>query len=332
MDRTEIRAYAAIHKDLAIRMDSRSGGFFTAASDEILRRGGVIYGCVLTENYEAVHIRAEDARGRDRMRGSKYVQSDMLDMFRSVKADLESGRQTLFSGTSCQVAGLKAFLSREYSNLYCVDIICHGVPSPLVWRNYLKWQEKKYGRCIAVDFRNKRDFGWADHVETLTMEGKNGIRKINSRIFTSMFYGHMILRPSCYKCPYKSMTHPGDITIADFWEIDRVLPGLNDNKGISLVLLNNSHGEELFDHLTGDMEIREVRTEDCFRPSMLAPFPAPENRRTFWRDFSSQSFWKVARKYGGDSIKIRLKKYLQLSIKRIRKTELLEKLNIIQRQ
>ena len=296
-------------------MDSRSGGFFTAASDEILRRGGVIYGCALTEDHKAVHIRAEDTQARDCMRGSKYVQSDMLDMFRSVKADLESGRQTLFSGTSCQTAGLKAFLGREYSDLYCIDIVCHGVPSPLVWRDYLRWQEKKYGKCIAVDFRNKRDFGWADHVETLTMEGKNGIRKINSRIFTNLFYGHAILRPSCYKCPYKSVMHPGDITIADFWEIDRALPGFNDNKGVSLVLLNDPHGEELFGCLVGNLEVHKVRTKDCFRPSMLTPYPAPENRQAFWRDFSSQSFSTIAQKYGRDSVKARVKRHIKKALR-----------------
>ena len=135
--------YALKHKSVDVIDKSQSGGAFTALSDVILERKGVIYGCILSENLEAIHVRADNKIGRNKMRGSKYVQSNIGDTYKLVEKDLRSGREVLFSGTSCQVAGLRGYLKTEYDNLFCVDIVCHGVPSPLVWDRYIKWQEKR---------------------------------------------------------------------------------------------------------------------------------------------------------------------------------------------
>lgn len=209
------KVYAVQHKSETVRAASKSGGIFTAVSDWILTQNGIVYGCALHERFRAVHIRALNAEDRDRMRGSKYIQSKLGDTYENVKNDLIDGRVVLFTGTSCQVAGLKQYLGKEYENLLCVDIVCHGVPSPKVWDEYLRWQEEKNKtKVMKVDFRNKTDFGWRAHKETLTFEnGKN----ISSKVFTTLFYGHSILRPSCYECPYKSVMHPGDVTIVDYW-------------------------------------------------------------------------------------------------------------------
>ncbi len=140
----------------------------------------------------------------------------------------------------CLIAGLKKYLKVDYDNLLCVDIICHGVPSPLVWKKYLKYQEQiNNGKVISVDFRNKKDFGWKEYIETITLKNDNGIFKVNSEIFKYLFSQLKISRPSCYKCPYKDIKHPGDITIGDYWGIEKAAPGFNDNKGVSLVLINN---------------------------------------------------------------------------------------------
>lgn len=154
------KVYAVKHKNEATRAASRSGGIFTALSDQVLSIGGVIYGCVLTDDFNAVHIRADNAEERNRMRGSKYIQSKLGNTFKNVKADLDARRSVLFSGTSCQVAGLKKYLGKEYDDLFCVDIVCHGVPSKKVWNAYLRWQEQKnHSKVAGVNFRNKRDFG-----------------------------------------------------------------------------------------------------------------------------------------------------------------------------
>lgn len=297
--------YAVKHKDEFIRSNSRSGGIFTALSDEILGNHGVVYGCILTESFEAIHIRTENMLDRDKMRGSKYIQSKLGDTFRQVKNDVMSGRKVLFSGTSCQVAGLKQFLGLEYENLICIDIVCHGVPSKNIWNAYLEWQqEKHHTKVIAVDFRNKKDFGWRDHVETIWFE--NG-KKIDCRVFKNLFYEHSILRPSCYECKYKSVMHPGDITIADYWGIEKAAPEFDDNKGVSLVLVNNDIGEKFLEQVKKSIEWKKTKLEDSMQTPLKEPFSKPENREQFWKDFYENSFEYVAKKYGRYGLKNKIK-------------------------
>lgn len=301
--------YAVQHKDKGIRASSRSGGIFTALSDFVLENHGVVYGCVLTQDFRAVHVRADNQANRNRMRGSKYIQSSMGDTFKSVKRDLGSGRRILFSGTSCQVAGLRSYLGKDYENLFCVDIVCHGVPSPKVWKKYLAWQEKKADAKVkSVDFRNKADFGWRDHIETLWFE--NG-QKVNSKVFTTLFYGHTILRPSCYECPFKSVMHPGDITIADYWGIEKAASEFDDNKGVSLALVNNDKGARVFETVKEQIKWKQTRLEDSMQPPLKAPFPEPKNRKTFWTDFEKKDFDYIAKKYGGTGVGAKIKSLLR---------------------
>lgn len=290
------KVYAVKHKDESVRTASRSGGIFTAISNLLLDGSSVVYGCVLTDDYKAVHIRTENRVERDLMRGSKYIQSKLGDTYKNVRTDLCNGRSVLFTGTSCQIAGLCGFLGRKFDNLLCVDIVCHGVPSPVAWDSYLRWQEKKAGvKVISVDFRNKKDFGWRDHVETLTMD--NGTR-VSSRVFKELFYGHNVLRPSCYECPFKSIMHPDDITIADYWGIEKAAPEFDDNKGVSLVLVNNERGNVVFESVKDNLIWKVTRIEDSIQPPLVAPFEKPKERPRFWRDFRNRDFVFIARKYG----------------------------------
>ncbi len=300
----EPRVYAVKHKDLDVRMSSRSGGFFTALSDLVLDAGGVVYGCVLNSDFEAEHVRADSKGVRDSMRGSKYIQSSLGDTFFNVRKDLDDGQLVLFTGTPCQAAGLKSFLNREYEQLILADILCHGVPSTKVWETYLAWQEEKYGKCKDVDFRNKKDFGWAAHVESLTFDDQ----MISSKVFTTIFYGHHALRPCCFQCPYKSLSRVGDLSLADYWEIDRAYPGFNDDKGVSLIFVNNDKGAKYFEQVKDALDWKQTRLEDSTRPSMLKPFPEPDNRDSFWKDFMGDSFGSVAKKYGGDGTMAKLRK------------------------
>lgn len=311
------KVYAIKHEDEIIRAASRSGGIFTALSDCILSENGVVYGCVLTEDFAAVHVRAENIEERNRMRGSKYIQSKLGDTFKNVKEDLDDEKNVLFSGTSCQVAGLRKFLRKEYSNLLCVDIVCHGVPSKNVWNAYLRWQEqKKRSKVTCVDFRNKKDFGWHDHVETLYFEnGENA----SSRIFKNLFYGHNVLRPSCYECPYKSVMHPGDITIADYWGIEKAAPEFDDNKGVSLVLVNNENGEEALERVKYQLIWKQTKLEDSLQPPLKAAFPRPEKRDQFWRDFRNKPFEYIAKKYAGYGLKNEVKAFLRKIKRKMKK-------------
>ena len=309
MNWSQPKVYAVKHKDEGIRASSRSGGIFTALSDMVLDGGGIVYGCVLTDDFGAVHIRADNANDRNRMRGSKYIQSKLGDTFKNVRKDLDAGKNVLFSGTSCQVAGLKQFLGKEYNNLFCIDIVCHGVPSTAVWKSYLHWQEQKnHSKAIKVNFRNKKDFGWHDHVETIEFE--NG-KSASSRVFRNLFYGHMILRPSCYECPYKSVMHPGDITIADYWGIEKAAPEFDDNKGVSLVLVNNEKADSIFENVKIELQWKSTRIEDSMQPPLKAPFPKPEGREQFWNDVNEKSFSYIARVYGDNGTANYIKKVLK---------------------
>ncbi|MDE7325551.1 MAG: Coenzyme F420 hydrogenase/dehydrogenase, beta subunit C-terminal domain [Lachnospiraceae bacterium] len=293
--------YAVKHKDIDVRMASRSGGIFTAISDLVLREGGVVYGCALDQKFKASHIRAETKEERDRMRGSKYVQSDMADTLKNIRKDLEEGRYVLFSGTSCQVAGLYSFLGKDYGKqLFCMDILCQGVPSPLVWERYLQWQEEINGaKCTGVIFRNKRDFGWEASVETLTFNREDGTTKtVHSQVFRNLFGSHRILRESCYQCPYKEINHPGDMTIGDFWGIKRAAPKFDDNCGVSLVLINTGRAGELFDAVKEGLDYVSCRIEDSMQTTLKRPLAWPEGRDEFWRDFRENDFDYLAEKYG----------------------------------
>lgn len=289
-----MKTFAVKHKDGKIRANSRSGGIFTAISDQFLN-GGVIYGCVMESPYKAVHIRATVKEQRDLMRGSKYIQSDLEDTFKKVKNDLESGRNVLFSGVPCQVSGLRCYLSKDYENLMCIDILCHGVPSQKVWKDYVKWREKTR-KVVDVNFRDKRKVGWRGHVETLSFQ--NGVT-ITSNIYTNIFYGHNSLRKSCYCCPFKNLNRVGDISIADYWGIEYNVPEFDDNKGVSLVLVNTDKGMRYFENSKISIDWRETSIETSMQNALRVSYPEPETREQFWKDFNTKDFSYIAQKYGG---------------------------------
>lgn len=240
-------AYVVRHKDLNVRIHSRSGGLFTALSDYVFNQGGVIYGCVLNEDFLAVHERAVDKETRDKMRGSKYIQSNMGQVIRQLMKDIADGKLVLFTGTTCQVAAVKAMFEVTPEKLVLMEVVCHGVPSPMIWKKYIERNEKRFsGNCDSAEFRNKIDIGWRAHVETLNIENKGSKSKISQEYFRALFYRHNILRPACYQYPYKSLNRVADISIADCWEVEKAAPQMDDNKGVSLILVETEKGERIF--------------------------------------------------------------------------------------
>lgn len=288
--------YAVKHKENAVVEKSRSGGIFTAVSDYILDKHGAVYGAVMATVYHAEHIRAVDRTTRDLMRGSKYIQSSLKESFHQIREDLDNGLWVLFSGTPCQVSGLKHFLRKDYEKLICMDILCHGVPSPKVWKAYLKWQEKNHKKkATVVDFRDKSTVGWRNHIESITFEDE----KISSKIYSNIFYKHETLRESCYCCPYKTTRRTGDISIGDYWYIEKAAPEYDDNKGVSLVLINTPKGQMVFESIQNDIKFTQTRLEDSMQDALVKPYPSPATRETFWNDFQHRSFRYIACKYGG---------------------------------
>ena len=290
--------YGARHKLEKIYMRSRSGGAFVAISSHIIEQKGVIYGVGYSEDkgfHRVIHKRATSKRSRNEFCGSKYVQSDLEDTFPSIKKDLENGKIVLFSGTGCQVGALHTYLGKEYENLYTIDIVCHGVPSPKIWDDFLTMREKEYGQSIkAVNFRNKRKYGWKAHRETLHFKDQ----KVSSRIYSKLFSQRILFRPSCYKCVYANTKRPGDITIADFWGHEAALGDRwNDNKGISLVLVNNKHGMKIWEESRDQMDWVDCTGYPFRHQNMKRSTTKSERYEEFWEDYVQHGFEYCAEKY-----------------------------------
>lgn len=305
-----MKAFAVKNKDLAVRIQSRSGGVFPALSDFILNQGGSVYGCILNHNLEAVHTQAQTKKERDKMCGSKYTQSRKNDVFKQVKTDLKTGKSVLFSGTPCEVDGLKSYLGNaDSSRLVLVDIVCHGVPSPFIWKKYLNFVESKTGHKVTkANFRNKAEFGWTSNIETLYL---NNGTSYNSNDYASIYYSHYPLRPSCSKCPYKSINRCSDITLADCWGIDKNIPQFNDNKGVSLILVNTSKGSNLFNVVSTHFESIEVNVDNFMQAPLHHSFKVNNHKRNiFWRNFNNKPFAYIVTKYGSNSTEEKLKRLL----------------------
>ena len=293
-----LKILAVKHRNVAIRSESQSGGLFTLLSDPILERGGVVYGAGFRPDFSVAHQRAETREARDLLRGSKYVQSDLGNVFQSVRNDLRDGREVLFSGTPCQAAGLRSFLEvskTDMSRLLLCDLVCHGTPSPMVWRDYLAWCEKRAGQKIkSVCFRDSQRFGWHSHVETLVFEGGN----IHSdRIYTTLFYQHVMHRPSCHACPYETPRRSSDVTMGDFWGIERSHPDFADNIGVSLALVHSEKGLQAMASAAERMEIVESNFDECSQPTLCEPVKAALRRKYFWNDFKKVEFNFMFQKY-----------------------------------
>ena len=289
-------AYAARHKDMKEVETSRSGAAFIAISDYVLENGGVVYGAGYTDHFRVVHKRAVTREERDEFKGSKYVQSDMNTVFRQVKKDLKDGLTVLFSGTPCQTAGLNSYIGKKLrEHLILVDIVCHGVPGPYLWRDYIAYLEKKQGDKICwVNFRDKQEYGWTAHKETFKFV--NGGGKMS---FTYLFYQHIMFRHSCGNCHYCNTKRPSDITIADFWGWEKTDPNINkDDKGVSLILVNTEKGREIFDAVKDRMTVIPAKLEDCLQPNLQHPSVIHPKRMKFEQDYQCKGFEYVMKKYG----------------------------------
>ncbi len=221
---------------------SSSGGVFPALAERIIAEEGVVFGSVFNPDMTVGHADAEDMDSVGRMRGSKYVQSDLYSTFEEVKSCLSVGRKVMFTGTPCQIAGLKSYLGRGYDGLLTADCACHGVPSPGLWEKYLKALEQKHGFKISdVRFRDKRH-GWRNYDFVIASGDQEVVTGHSVDIFMSLFLQDMSLRPSCYDCPARNGRSGSDITMADLWNVAEAAPEYDDDKGVSLLLVNTSKG------------------------------------------------------------------------------------------
>ena len=278
------QCYAGYTKD-EIRLNrSSSGGVFTVFADTVLREGGYISGVVFDEKFKACHIVSNKPDDVFRMRGSKYVQSDTGKVFSEIKYLLQQGEKVLFTGVSCQVAGLRAFLGRDYENLFCIDIICHGVASPGILRKYLK---EKIGadQIRDIQFRNKELEGWRKTYIYIDGDQEKIHQALGENEFTSLFLNDVINRNCCAECQFQKLPRQGDVTIGDFWGIEDCDPELDDNKGTSVLLVNSEKGQRLLEICRKDfLVLKEERVEDAIKknPNIVSSsVPHPYRKKFF---------------------------------------------------
>lgn len=299
-------AFAARNKSIEEVEKSRSGGLFAAISDYVLDNDGVVYGAGYDSSFRVLHKRATDKNQRDELRGSKYVQSDMGTIFLDVARDLKNDLIVLFSGTPCQTAGLSSFLRLrkiKLDNLIICDIVCHGVPAPNIWSDYLKYiQHREGGKITKVNFRDKQRYGWTAHRESFEIDNTT------YTTYTTTFYQHIMFRPSCGKCYYSNLRRTGDITLADYWGWQKTNPDINiDDKGVSLIFVNTNKGKILIERIKDRLILYPAKLEDCLQPNLQHPTQPHPKSADFAKDYESIGFEKTMKKYGFIGWKVDLK-------------------------
>ncbi len=297
---TDILAIACKSKNEEERMKSSSGGVFSLISKYILSQNGIVFGARFDENLKVIHDYTENIEGLSKFRGSKYLQSVIGSTYTQVKQFLKDGRKVLFTGTPCQIEGLLKFLDKEYENLYTQDIICHGVPSSKLFEKYLEYKEKLSKIKIQdINFRDKTNEGWSNYNLNFIYENRNEFINHNEDDYMKIFLKDIALRESCYNCNFKKEKRLSDITIADFWGINNVLPDFNDEKGVSAVLINSQKGYGLFENIKNQIEYKEVDINSIkeYNPSFIRPAKKTDKRNEFFEDLEKYDFQKLKEKY-----------------------------------
>lgn len=304
--------YASKNNSDQVRKTSASGGAFTPISDYVLENGGYIVGAVFSDNFEVYHTIVENKKDREKIKGSKYVQSNLNFIFKEIKEKLNKDKLVLFTGTPCQVAGLRSFLKKDYDNLILVDIICHGVPTPQIFNDYLNAQKKKYGKNIkSVSFRDKQ-MKWTSQAVSITFEdGTKYIKPHGEDEYRVMFTRDYLLRDSCFECRYANLDRVSDITIGDYWGIHKVMPDFADDKGVSLILVNTPKGEKIFNNIREKFIVKESNISECLQPNLKKPSKKPENYNQFWSDYSVKGYKYVVKKYSTGGVKFKVKKLIK---------------------
>ena len=291
-------AYKARRRESSLLLESSSGGIASLISETVIKDGGVVAGCAFDDNLVLRHSIEDKLSELEKFKGSKYVQSYVVGIYKTLKEKLNSGKTAVFIGTPCQVSALKNYLGKDYENLITQDIIYHGVPSDKLWHSYIESLEKPIASG-NVSFRNKQN-GWKNYSLYIPLEnGERIIQSAHDNPFTKAFHNNLSLRKSCYGCHFKHKTRQSDITLADFWGIKFVLPDMNDDKGTSLVVVNSKKGAKVFESVKDNMRIRQVdfNTAVSYNTSMYRSSPRPENREAFLESVNTMGFRAAAKKY-----------------------------------
>ena len=300
----EQQYYAAQHLEDEVVQTSSSGGVFAALTAAVLAKNGVVYGAAFGEDMTVRHERAQTAEEALRFRGSKYVQSAVGTTYSQVREDLTAGRTVLFSGTPCQVDGLLQYLCSAKTvteNLLTCDFVCHGTPSPKVWGDYIRFLTDRHGSLESYNFRGKQN-GWHKYYPTITAGNQTVSDCYRTKeSFFKLYSSCNITRPRCYGCPYTCYDRRADITLADFWNIDKAAPEMDDDRGTSQVIVNTEKGAAWFKACQQEVRYKSCAKEDVWQPHLEYPIKRPKSRDKFWQAYREQPFEAVIGRYGRDS-------------------------------
>lgn len=292
---------AAINKNMRVRWDSTSGGAFSAFADIMYAQGGYVSGAIYNEDFSVRNFISNKPEDLEKLRSSKYLQSKAEGLYKQIRDLLRKGEKVLACGTPCQMAALRSFLQKDYENLIIVDFICRGVNSPKVYRKYLDLLEKRYGgKVVYVKAKNK-ELGWRNLTRKVVFDnGKSYYGVFMDDDFRRGYHTNVFCRPSCYHCQYKGFPRIADITIADYWGIERIDKNLDNNIGTSMILLNSKKGIEYFEKAKDKFEWKETEFESIL-PGNIALRKAiaqPQiNRKEFFKDLDKGTFEDVVEKY-----------------------------------
>lgn len=300
-------AYLLQSYDKQLRENSSSGGAFSMLAVDVISRGGVVFGCAMDEDcYGAHHIAVDNLTDLQKLRGSKYIQSDVGNSFAQAKQALDAGKWVLFSGTPCQIVGLRGFLGKkEYERLLCVDFICHGVASPWVWKKYLQELEQAYGsKAQRVNFRDKH-IDWVNFsLSCAFANGEMYCRPVTEDPFLRGFVANLYLCNSCYRCECKGKGYASDITLADFWGVEQVVPQVADGRGTSLAIAHTKKGQDLLLSAQENGIVQQVQMDQALRKNRSYYTSVPMNplRRQALRQLRKRSAHSVIEKFCGTSL------------------------------
>ena len=298
----EQKAYAAVHKDDEVLAKSTSGGAFTAIADAVFAQDGIVYGAAMLDGMQVKHIRTSGKDDFEGLRSSKYLQSDTGTTYQMVEQDLKQGKTVLYSGTPCQIDGLKNFLGKDYENLYTVDVVCHGVGSQAYFDKYMDYARERYGKIKALRFRSKEYAGWSCCGVVVVVDSSDCLKKIPYRDFDNYYYSYFlsgdIYRKSCYSCKYANTNRVGDFTLGDYWGVEALNLPLQTENGCSLLLVNNRHAMQLLDEIESldRVETTVEQAAHCNK-QLNAPSKLMDSRQNRIGEYESMSGQQIQKEY-----------------------------------
>lgn len=295
-------SYACANREDSMLIQATSGGIFGAIAIYVLDNGGVVYGCAYTDRLKATHVRIDNAEALSTLFGSKYVQSNTRNTYKECEEDLKAGKQVLYSGTPCQIAGLKNYLQKDYTNLLTVDLVCHGVASQAYFDKYIELLEKEQGAvCTDYNFRSKKNAGWsAAGIASFKADSGKEFEKKQyyfSNYYYNYYLGCSIYRESCYSCEYANLNRVGDFTLGDFWGAEGLNIPFNVEKGCSLVLLNSSTADEIFEKLNLHKYQVPLEVATKYNKQLTAPSRARYDRNELLREYREEQAAIIQRNF-----------------------------------